>query len=727
MLFTSYKKPRAQCKNFADSPRAMSTSAFSTFLLNTALLGILFALGASTAMAIPNRSVTSHIASHYPNNIVQLREHYQLALAALDAGDEAQYQSLRKKLNNYPLRGYLDYREMALSIDATNSKRIQRYRDNYSNSSFSAERLAQRLSSKRLYHLAATRNWPDFIKLYEQNGYGKPKTTLQCHYATALNNTGNTATALELATSLWLAPRSQPTACDKVFSALQQSGSAKQISSNLAWQRFSAAFANNQITLSKYLQRYLDAKHNEQAQQLLAFYRRPETLARQWTQFKKLQPQFASDGDYRKSQKLLLQRAIRNNVEAADKLFRQLNSQAKTDTQLATAIPNLKAYAIQRYALKDYNGLNKFYDKLGEPRDSVSLEWMIRSALARGQWSEAGDFIALLPAKQRAHDRWQYWQLRIAQLQNDLNQNQQSALIELAGKANFYGFFSAHTLDQPATIKPQSIDLETQIIAELLDNSQLVQALEYFLQGQINEANNRWFAATGHYSSAQKINAAYLASYYGWHHQAISTLATAQAWQHYAVRFPDIMTDSFSSRARELKQPAHWFYATARQESGLAEHARSSAGALGLMQILPSTAAAQAKSLDMKYQRDLLFDPHYSIVIGSAYLDALHNRYNNRALSSAAYNAGPRRVDQWLANLQQPIPLDAWIESIRFSETRQYVQNILSFSLIHATLHNKNVAFKNNPAALHPFIANEDVTVRPLAQQLATQLAQNTH
>jgi len=694
------------------------------YALGLLALTLFLALAATPLKAAPNSDIAIHIARHYPANIEQQRQNYQLALEALEKRNMEQYQLLREQLDTYPLRVYLDYRAMANSIDSIDKASIEQYQQAFRDTGLYPEPFVQRLNAKRLHYLAKNQQWPAFIALYSENNFGKQQTTLQCHYATALLATGSAEAAYNLAQSLWLAPRSQPKACDHIFEAWRQSADTKAPSTALAWRRFTAAFANNQIALAKYLLRYLDTEHHGYAQQLIRFYQQPKTIAAQWPQLSKLRNQFQSDKNFFKTQKALLKRAIRSDLENSEQIFNQLRPYIAGDAQLATLINNLKAYAIQRYALKDYKGLAELYDKLGKPSDSTSIEWMIRSSLAGGKWREAADYIALLPDQLRAHERWRYWQLRTAQLQTTLNNAQRTKFTKLAGKASFYGFYSANLMQLPATIAPQTATLDAATVDQLLDNSRLTLALEYFKQGQINEANNHWFKAIHPYSTAQKVNAAYLASHYDWHNQAINTLAFAKAWQHYAVRFPNYMGDSFEQHGRLHNQPANWFYATARQESALAQNAHSSAGALGLMQILPSTAKAQAKSLAMKYQRELLFDPHYSIAIGSAYLDSLYNRYNNRALSSAAYNAGPGRVDKWLANLEQAIPLDAWIESIRFSETRQYVQNILSFSLIHSTLHSKNKTPAYAFAAPH-FIASEELVVKPLAQQLATQLAQN--
>ena len=61
------------------------------------------------------------------------------------------------------------------------------------------------------------------------------------------------------------------------------------------------------------------------------------------------------------------------------------------------------------------------------------------------------------------------------------------------------------------------------------------------------------------------------------------------------------------------------------------------------------------------------------------------DRYDdNRILASAAYNAGPRRVDQWLSKSNGTLPFDIWIELIPYNETRSYVRNILMYSIIYS-------------------------------------------
>ena len=124
--------------------------------------------------------------------------------------------------------------------------------------------------------------------------------------------------------------------------------------------------------------------------------------------------------------------------------------------------------------------------------------------------------------------------------------------------------------------------------------------------------------------------------------------------------------------------------AVARQESLFDPVARSSAGAMGLMQLMPGTAQTVSRELGEDYTRGrLIRDPDYNIRLGSHYLGQQLVRFANEpVLALAAYNAGPSRVTQWLElngdpRGGDPYRLIDWIELIPFAETRNYVQRVL--------------------------------------------------
>jgi soluble lytic murein transglycosylase len=124
-------------------------------------------------------------------------------------------------------------------------------------------------------------------------------------------------------------------------------------------------------------------------------------------------------------------------------------------------------------------------------------------------------------------------------------------------------------------------------------------------------------------------------------------------------------------------------YGLSRQESEFDPRAGSKAGAQGLMQIMPGTAKLITKQHGLPYApAKLLGDPAYNVKLGAAHLGDLIDDYKGSyVLTLVAYNAGPRRVREWLAEYGDPRsgtvdPID-WVESIPFQETRQYVQKVL--------------------------------------------------
>jgi len=124
-------------------------------------------------------------------------------------------------------------------------------------------------------------------------------------------------------------------------------------------------------------------------------------------------------------------------------------------------------------------------------------------------------------------------------------------------------------------------------------------------------------------------------------------------------------------------------HALSRQESEFHIEAVSHAGARGLMQLMPATAKETAKKLGLGYQLGwLTTDPVYNMTLGSAYLDGLLRQYNgNYAMALAGYNAGPGRVQRWVADNGDPrlteVDVIDWVEAIPIQETRNYVQRVI--------------------------------------------------
>lgn len=115
----------------------------------------------------------------------------------------------------------------------------------------------------------------------------------------------------------------------------------------------------------------------------------------------------------------------------------------------------------------------------------------------------------------------------------------------------------------------------------------------------------------------------------------------------------------------------------------------SSAGALGLMQLMPGTAKETSAKIGKPYTKEkLTADPNYNVLLGSTYLKRMLDRYNGfYPLAIAAYNAGPGNVDSWIAEMGDPrlpgVNVINWIEHIPIYETRNYVQRVMETYYIY--------------------------------------------
>jgi soluble lytic murein transglycosylase len=129
-----------------------------------------------------------------------------------------------------------------------------------------------------------------------------------------------------------------------------------------------------------------------------------------------------------------------------------------------------------------------------------------------------------------------------------------------------------------------------------------------------------------------------------------------------------------------------------RQESSFDRMAVSSAGARGMMQLMPGTARQVAGQLSLPYDFGrLTSDPSYNMMLGTSYFSTLLDQWGgNAVLAVASYNAGTGNVRRWIADNGDPrLPgadMVRWIEDIPFSETRNYVQRVLENAVVYDTL-----------------------------------------
>jgi soluble lytic murein transglycosylase len=152
-----------------------------------------------------------------------------------------------------------------------------------------------------------------------------------------------------------------------------------------------------------------------------------------------------------------------------------------------------------------------------------------------------------------------------------------------------------------------------------------------------------------------------------------------------------------------------------RQESSFDSRVKSPANAMGLMQLLPSTAKQMAKKMSVAYHVDRLTNnPNYNVQLGSAYLGSLINSFDGSyILAIASYNAGAGNVRKWIKAYGDPREMSAenalnWLESIPFSETRSYVQRVLENTAVYRYKKNGPLAIDSDLVRSNTKISRND-------------------
>ncbi len=170
------------------------------------------------------------------------------------------------------------------------------------------------------------------------------------------------------------------------------------------------------------------------------------------------------------------------------------------------------------------------------------------------------------------------------------------------------------------------------------------------------------------------------------------------------IIFPDEYLPSVSREAKSTGIAPEWIFSVIRQESSFRYDVKSPANAVGLMQLLPTTAAELARDHRLKdYGVESLIDPEVNIKLGSIYLARLTKTFNgNVPLALAAYNTGQGRMRRWLSSRRDFGPLEnsrtsapeveVWMDEMPWDETSFYVKAILRNWMIYKLLDGSKVS-----------------------------------
>jgi soluble lytic murein transglycosylase len=308
---------------------------------------------------------------------------------------------------------------------------------------------------------------------------------------------------------------------------------------------------------------------------------------------------------------------------------------------------------------------------------------LLRAALQRHDWSGLLHRIERLPQELARTERWRYWKARA--LEQTGKPDQAKPLYrKVAGERSYYGFLAADRADLPYALDHNDTPVDPALTARIQAMGTTMRAREFRALDRMIEARREWRQLQESLDPAGLRAAAKLAQSWGWRDQAIFTLAKSGYWDDLELRFPLQHGKTVHRHAEGNGLEPAWVYAVIRQESAFNREARSRAGARGLMQLMPATARLVAtKLLDRRApKRSKLYDPAVNIDLGTTYLRHILDKLgNNPVLATAAYNAGPHRVKQWLP--ESRLAADVWVELVPFKETRGYLRRVMYYTAIY--------------------------------------------
>ena len=586
------------------------------------------------------------------------------AQAAAPGGDAHAADS--EALRTYPLYPYLQTARIRKALAAAGpelapvDERAATFVEYYGR-----EPVGRLLRAAWLRSLATRQLWPTFVQRYRDE---EADVALRCLNFNARIALGSTEGLAEAIAAQWLTPRSLPD-CEGAFEWLKAQNA---LTPDLIEQRVRLALKENSPAFARQIAAALPS---DRAAPLFLWASLLETPQKTLDQILAT-PHRAVEQEALLAGWSRLARIDRDAAIARFELLRKTRAAGDADIgpyALALALP----LAWDRRS----ESLRYFQLVPGALLDDSALEWQVRAALWAENWGLAAKTIAAMSDQQRSTARWRYWAARAAERGADPKLARQLYESVLADD-NYYAMMAAARLERPIAPHPERVPADRVQLAQIGQLPAFLRARELRLADLGEFAVAEWAHGVRALSEQARVQAIHLAAQWGWYEQAISTASQQRVFNDYELLYPRPYDAQVRAAAKLTKLPPELIYGVMRQESLYRRDAISSAGALGLLQMLPETARRTAR----QWQRPRpaatdLFDPNVNVTLGAAHLRSLMDRFGGQTVVAlAGYNAGPNAALRWLPG--QSIDPDVWIENIPYNETRTYVQRILWHSVV---------------------------------------------
>lgn len=587
-------------------------------------------------------------------------EDFLAARDAFVAGNPQRLETAAKSLSGHLLQPYATYWQLSLRLEEAGPEEVRAF--------LAANRegpLAEQLRNEWLKVLGEQGRWELFDA--ELPLLVNSDIEIAC-YALQSRLRANPEETPRQARTLWFVPRELPESCTPPIRALAAAGA---LSDEDLWMRIRLLLEAGQVSLARQVTEWLPAGQAPESGVLETIASNPAGyLARQRFKLK------TRAG--REAVLFAVHRLARTSL-AAQAAGHWTRLEEKFSRDERAYVWGMIAYA---GAMRHEPDALAWYARAGDLSDQ-QLAWKVRAALRAASWPDVLAAVDAMTSRERLQPAWRYWKARALKA---LGREEEAAelLKPLAREFHFYGQLALEELGgriaAPATAyKPGADDVRA-----MGRHLGLRRALELYRLGLRTEATQEWLWAIRRFDDRQLLAAAEVARRQEIYDRAINTAERTVGLHDFALRYPAPYRDVLKARASQLALDEAWVYGLIRQESRFIQDAQSSAGASGLMQLMPGTARWVAQKLGLKNWRwSKVTDVDTNIGLGTYYLrHVLDTLDGSPVLASAAYNAGPNRARAWRP--ASAIEGAIYAETIPFGETRNYVKRVMANTTYYA-------------------------------------------
>ncbi len=577
-------------------------------------------------------------------------------LAARDAfraGDAVKLERYAKALNDHPLEPYIAYWRLRLHLDETAPADVQAMLARLQDSPVSSS-----LRSDWLKLLAGRQQWDLFDAEYPQ--LVGEDAELLCYSLQSRLRAGGVE-ALSYARVLWFSGRGQPESCAPLFEALAE---RKQLTENDVWARIRLALEAGNTGVARRAAEYLPVKAQPDARVLSGVAVNPQAyLDRKTFNLKS------------RAGRETVMYAVHRLARTAPPLAAQKWEKLGSNFSVAERGYVWGLIAYQGAQRLDPNALG-WYAKAAELNDQ-QLAWKARIALRAKSWPDVLAAVDAMSAKESGEAAWRYWKARALKVLGRAPEAQ-VLLTPLAAEFSFYGQLAAEELGGRGKVPVAAYKPTREEVQAMEKTPGLQRALTFYRLDLRFEGNREWNWTVRGFDDKQLLAAAEFARRSEIYDRAISTAERTRQLHDFSARYPAPYREVMKSYVSQQQLDEAWVYGLIRQESRFIAGVKSSAGAVGLMQLMPATARWVALKVGLKdYRPTQTANVETNLNLGTWYLKhVLETLDNHPVLASAAYNAGPGRARAWRAD--EPMDAAIYAESIPFNETRDYVKKVMS-------------------------------------------------